>query len=111
MPKDLVGAIANEGGLSARDIGAIKLFDSYSTVELPKTLSRPTLEALARTWVRGQKINLQPVEQETGRPKGPPKKRYGADPGTPPAKPRKKKVEGLVLPPSKYRKRKTSEPE
>lgn len=112
MPKDLVGAIANEGGLNAREIGAIKLFDTYSTIELPKTLSRATLDALARTWVRGQKINLQPVESHGGS-KPVPKKRYGQDskPAPGATKPRKQKVEGLVMPPSKYRQRKTKDQE
>lgn len=104
MPKDIVGAIANEGGLAARQIGAIKLFDTYSTVELPAGLSGEVFKALKQTWIRGQRINLQPVEGGGGAPR-PVKKHYGgdrfSDAGDRP--PRKKKVEGLTLPPSKYR--------
>ena len=106
MPKDIVGAIANEGGIGARQIGAIKLFDSYSTVELPLELTRDVFQALSKTWIRGQKINLQPAEGGASR-KEPqvPKKRYGAPKTDKPPVARKKKVEGLVMPPSKYRKR------
>ncbi|MDR2688212.1 MAG: DEAD/DEAH box helicase, partial [Azoarcus sp.] len=34
-PKEIVGAIANEGGIEGRYIGQIDLFDDFSTVELP----------------------------------------------------------------------------
>ena len=105
MPKDIVGAIANEGGIGARQIGAIKLFDSYSTVELPNGLSRDVFQSLAKTWIRGQKINLQPAEGGARREPQVPKKHYGAPKTDKPPQSRKKKVEGLTLPPSKYRKR------
>lgn len=108
MPKDIVGAIANEGGLASRQIGAIKLFDTYSTVELPSSLGRDFFQALSGTWVRGQKMNLQPAEKSASRPFESPKKRYGEKMQAP-EKSRKKKVEGLVLPPSKYRARKKPE--
>ena len=35
MPKDIVGAIANEAGIESQHIGRIKLEDDYSTVDLP----------------------------------------------------------------------------
>ena len=88
MPKDIVGAIANEGGLSARQIGGIKLFDTFSTVELPAGLSGDVVRLLQKTWVRGQKLNLQPADdfKRSEKPKTV-----------------KKKVEGLVLPKAKKR--------
>ena len=102
MPKDIVGAIANEGGIGARQIGAIKLFDTYSTVELPAGLPSEVFQALSRTWIRGQRINLQPAEGGARKSAAAPKRSYGGKPaGDKP--PRKKKVEGLTLPPSKYR--------
>jgi len=36
LPKEIVGAIANEGGIDGKLIGQINLFDDYSTVELPE---------------------------------------------------------------------------
>jgi ATP-dependent RNA helicase DeaD len=103
MPKDIVGAIANEGGIGARQIGAIKLFDTYSTVELPAGLPNEVFQALGRTWIRGQRINLQPTEGGARKPSAPPKRSYGGDKPGGDKPPRKKKVEGLTLPPSKYR--------
>src|SRR5699024_10521720 len=35
-PQDLVGAIAGESGISARDIGAIQITDRFSLVEVPE---------------------------------------------------------------------------
>ena len=104
MPKDIVGAIANEGGIGARQIGSIKLFDTYSTVELPQGLPNEVFQALSRTFIRGQRINLQPVEAGSRKPAPGPKRNYGSDKPSDKKPPtRKKKVEGLVLPPSKYR--------
>ena len=104
MPKDIVGAIANEGGIGARQIGSIKLFDTYSTVELPQGLPNEVFQALSRTFIRGQRINLQPVEAGSRKSAPGPKRSYGSDKPSDKKPPtRKKKVEGLVLPPSKYR--------
>src|SRR5690242_10374547 len=40
-PRNILGAIANEAGLDARNIGRIELFDDYSTVELPAGMPKP----------------------------------------------------------------------
>ena len=111
LPKDIVGAIANEGGIAARQIGAIKLFDTYSTVELPAGLPREVFQALSRTWIRGQRINLQPAESGPRRGPAPARRHYGGDKSEGEAPPRKRKVEGLTLPPSKYRRKPTQEDE
>jgi ATP-dependent RNA helicase DeaD len=76
MPKDIVGAIANEGGIPAKQIGAIKLFDTYSTVELPTNLPEDFFRSLRKTWVRNQRLNLQRAE-DGRRPA--PRKPYKAD--------------------------------
>jgi ATP-dependent RNA helicase DeaD len=51
LPKEIVGAIANEGGIDGKLIGQINLFDDYSTVELPE-LPAEVLDILKRTRVR-----------------------------------------------------------
>ena len=38
--RHIVGAIANEGDINSRYIGHIKLYDDYSTVELPQVCQR-----------------------------------------------------------------------
>jgi ATP-dependent RNA helicase DeaD len=56
-PADIVGAIANEAGISGRAIGAIELFERFSLVEVPNSQSEKVLRALKRTTIRGRKIS------------------------------------------------------
>ncbi|WP_067817338.1 DEAD/DEAH box helicase [Nocardia inohanensis] len=58
-PGAIVGAIANEGGLRRSDFGHISIRPDHSLVELPADLSSETLNALARTRISGQLIQLQ----------------------------------------------------
>jgi ATP-dependent RNA helicase DeaD len=64
-PRQIVGALANEGGLRRDDFGAIKIMPDFSLVELPSNLSRETLDRLADTRISGQLIELRP---DAGRP-------------------------------------------
>jgi len=57
-PADLVGAIAGEAGVPSRVIGAIKIHDDYSLVEVPEELSDRIIEALRRTKIRGHKVTV-----------------------------------------------------
>jgi ATP-dependent RNA helicase DeaD len=57
-PADLVGAIAGEAGVPSRVIGAIKIHDDYSLVEVPEELSEKIIEALRRTKIRGHKVTV-----------------------------------------------------
>lgn len=59
-PGQIVGAIANEGGLSRDDFGRIRVMDDFSLVELPAGLARDTLDALAKTRISGKLIELRP---------------------------------------------------
>src|SRR5688572_3372977 len=58
-PADLVGAIAGEAGVPSRVIGAIKIHDDYSLVEVPEELSGQIIAALQRTKIRGNKVTVQ----------------------------------------------------
>jgi ATP-dependent RNA helicase DeaD len=58
-PADLVGAIAGEAGIPSRAIGAIKIHDDYSLVEIPEELSERVITALKRTKIRGNKVTVQ----------------------------------------------------
>ncbi|AUN95285.1 DEAD/DEAH box helicase [Pseudazoarcus pumilus] len=60
-PKDIVGALANEGGIESRFIGQINLYEDYSTVELPADLPNDVMGALARLRVRQHVLHLRPV--------------------------------------------------
>ncbi|MCK2125791.1 DEAD/DEAH box helicase [Thauera aromatica] len=58
-PKEIVGAIANEGGIEGRFIGQIHLFDDFATVELPARLPEDLLATLKRTRVRQMPLNIR----------------------------------------------------
>ena len=57
--RNLVGAIANEGGLANNQIGGIALQGDYSLVELPADLPAATLQALRKARVGGQMLRLE----------------------------------------------------
>ncbi|MEW5781660.1 MAG: DEAD/DEAH box helicase [Pseudomonadota bacterium] len=65
LPKEIVGAIANEGGIDGRLIGQIHLFDDYSTVELPE-LPAEVLDILKRTRVRRLPLRIRPAKAGEG---------------------------------------------
>jgi ATP-dependent RNA helicase DeaD len=54
-PQDLVGAIANEAGISGRDIGAIEIADDSSFVEVPDSAAAAVVAALRGTKIRGKR--------------------------------------------------------
>lgn len=57
-PKNIVGAIANEISLDSANIGDIRIFDEFSTVELPQQLPAKAMEILAKVRVAGHKLNI-----------------------------------------------------
>jgi ATP-dependent RNA helicase DeaD len=58
-PSDLVGAIAGEARISSSVIGAIKVHDDYSLVEVPEELAERIVSALKATKIRGHKVTIQ----------------------------------------------------
>jgi ATP-dependent RNA helicase DeaD len=54
-----VGALANEGGLSREDFGAIKILPDHSIVQLPANLSRDVFSKLENTRISGKLIELR----------------------------------------------------
>ncbi len=57
--RHIVGAIANEGDISSRYIGNIKLFASHSTIELPKGMPGDVLSHFTRTRILNKPMNMQ----------------------------------------------------
>ncbi len=87
---DIVGAIANEANIDSQFIGNIKLFDHFSTVELPATIPNEIFQHLKKVYVRKQKLNITvdtgaaPVgERRPSAPSSGPGPRPGAAPRTP----------------------------
>ncbi|WP_068325228.1 DEAD/DEAH box helicase [Janibacter terrae] len=65
-PRQIVGALANEGGLSRQDFGHIDIRGDHSIVELPSPLPPGTADRLQSTRISGQLIELS----ESGEPGG-----------------------------------------
>ena len=59
LPGSIVGAIANEGGLSSSQIGGIDIRADHTLVELPADLSKDQLRALSKTRIGGELIRLE----------------------------------------------------
>ena len=68
-PRQIVGALANEGGLGREDFGHIDIRPDFSIVELPADLPRDTLDRLSATRISGKLIEIKPD-------RGPRKPRY-----------------------------------
>ncbi len=58
-PRQIVGAIANEGGLSRSDFGHIQIRPDFSLVELPAELPGTAWDALQTTRISGKLIELR----------------------------------------------------
>ncbi|SNV78696.1 ATP-dependent RNA helicase DeaD [Corynebacterium cystitidis DSM 20524] len=58
-PGAIVGALANEGGLSSKDFGRITIAADYTLVELPKNLDGSVLDRLGDTRISGQLIHIE----------------------------------------------------
>jgi len=57
-PGNIVGAIANEGGIDSKNIGRIEIYDDYSVLDMPDSLTADVLEHLAGIKVGGQQLRI-----------------------------------------------------
>ena len=74
-PRQIVGALANEGGLQRDDFGKIEIRADHSLVELPATLPQAVWDALRTTRISGQLIHLELDQGRARRPERPPQHR------------------------------------
>jgi len=63
-PGNIVGAIANEGGIDSKNMGQISIYGDYSLVDLPKGLSKDTVNDLKKVWVAGQQLKMSVFSKE-----------------------------------------------
>ena len=83
-PGNIVGAIANEANIDSKHIGAIEIYDNFSTVDLPQGMPADTRQTLQGTRVAGQRLALREWSDK------PPAKGKGKGPGAGRGKPRGK---------------------
>ena len=68
--RHIVGAIANEGDINSRYIGHIKLYDDYTTIELPQGMPKELLQQFGKTRVLNKQMQMSflgAVKSEGGR--------------------------------------------
>ena len=78
-PGNIVGAVTNEADLSNADIGRIKIYDNYSTIDLPASLPIDILNHLAGVFVSGRALEISKSDQPShgsGRSSGGGRGRY-----------------------------------
>ncbi len=63
-PGNILGAIANEAEISSQYIGAIQIFQDFTTVDLPDEMPKETLEVLRNVRVFDKKLNIEELTQK-----------------------------------------------
>ena len=63
--KNLVGAIANESGLTHRDIGRIDLNADHSIIALPSGMPKALLQQLKKVWVGNRQLHIHQTDAPT----------------------------------------------
>lgn len=84
-PGDLVGAIANEGGIDSQYIGHIKIHDDYCTIDLPSGMPKEVFRGLQKLHVCQKPLNISLLAAGAGggandRKDRKPKKDFGGPP-------------------------------
>lgn len=58
-PGNIVGAVANEGGIEGEFIGPINIYDNYSTIDLPEGMPNDVYNVLRQVRVAGKPLQLK----------------------------------------------------
>ena len=72
MPKHIVGAVANEAGIDSAYIGHIKLYDDYSTIDLPDGMPKDTFQLLKKVRVLNKKMDISVFNESINQDGKPP---------------------------------------
>jgi ATP-dependent RNA helicase DeaD len=80
-PGNIVGAIANEGGVEAKFIGRVSIRDDYSLIDLPDGMPAETFVHLKKVWVAQQQLKISEWD-------GTEKPQSGSGPGPGASRPR-----------------------
>jgi len=66
QPRDIVGAIAGETGIPGKSIGAIRILDSYSFVEIPKEHAHEVYTIMKERTIRNMPTKIEPAQGRRG---------------------------------------------
>jgi len=61
---DIVGAIAGEGGIPGKQIGAVDMFDKYSFVDVPREYAANVLRGMQSATIKGKKVIIEPANSK-----------------------------------------------
>lgn len=63
MPRNIIGAIANEAGLESGHIGRLEILDDYSLIDLPEGMPTDVFQHLKKVWVSGKTLDIRRWEE------------------------------------------------
>lgn len=58
QPAHVVGAITEASGINGKDIGKIKVKDTFLTVEVPEQFANQIIDSMSKTTIRGQEFDI-----------------------------------------------------
>lgn len=61
-PQDLVRTIAEEAGIPGKVIGAIRIYDKFTFVEVPREAAEKVLYSMHRSIIKGRKVHVEPAK-------------------------------------------------
>jgi len=61
-PQDLVRTIAEESGIPGKIIGAIKIYDKFTFVEVPQEAAERVLYSMHRNIIKGKRVHVEPAK-------------------------------------------------
>ncbi|MHB9094762.1 MAG: DEAD/DEAH box helicase [Eubacteriales bacterium] len=61
-PQDLVRTIAEEAGIPGKLIGAIKIYDKFTFVEVPREAAEKVLYTMHRNTIKGKRVHVEPAK-------------------------------------------------
>lgn len=64
-PQDLVRTIAEEAGIPGKIIGAIKIYDKFTFVEVPREAAEKVLYSMHRNIIKGKRVHVEPAKVRT----------------------------------------------
>lgn len=69
-PGDIVGMLANEGGISGREINEVQIMDNCAFAEIPASKEKQVLEKVTKTILRGKPTSVSLARADQGRTEG-----------------------------------------
>jgi ATP-dependent RNA helicase DeaD len=64
-PPDIVKIIAEEAGIPGKIIGAIRIFDRFTFVEVPKEAAERVMYSLDKNTIKGRRVHVEPAKRKS----------------------------------------------